>query len=83
MGAKMTEAIDQVLQAALALSDADQRVLLAALEAAVVERRKLPFDESWLAEIKRRSAELDTGTVERIPWAEVKACVRREVGGGG
>jgi putative addiction module component (TIGR02574 family) len=32
-----------------------------------------PLSDEWLAEIKRRSAEYDAGTVEPIPWERIRA----------
>jgi putative addiction module component (TIGR02574 family) len=74
----MSQQVEQLLQAALALSDEDQLQLVAALNAAVDERGLRPFDDSWLAEIQRRSAEYDAGTVKPLPWEEVKERARRE-----
>jgi putative addiction module component (TIGR02574 family) len=79
----MTQTVQQILQSALALPDEEQLQLLAALHAAVDERGLRPFDDTWLAEIQRRSAEFDAGAVKPIPWSEVKEQVRREVTGGG
>jgi putative addiction module component (TIGR02574 family) len=74
----MSQGVEQILEAALALPDDDQLQLVDALLAAVDERGLRPFDDSWLAEIQRRSAEFDAGTVKPIPWAEVKERARRE-----
>jgi putative addiction module component (TIGR02574 family) len=30
-------------------------------------------EESWLAEIERRMAELDSGSVQTIPWEELRS----------
>jgi len=30
-------------------------------------------DEAWRAEVERRSAELDSGAVEAVPWEELRA----------
>ena len=68
----MNQAVEQLLQAALKLPDEDQLQLVSALTAAVEERGLRPFDDTWLEEIRRRSAEFDTGSVKAIPWAEVK-----------
>jgi putative addiction module component (TIGR02574 family) len=73
----MTQAAQQVLQSALSLSGEEQLELLAALLAAVDERGLRPFDDTWLAEIQRRSAEFDAGAVKPIPWSEVKEQVHR------
>jgi len=79
----MNQAVEQLLQAALKLPDEDQLQLVSALLAAVEERGLRPFDDSWLEEIKRRSAEYDAGTVQPIPWAEVRERARRKVPGHG
>ena len=73
----MSQGVQQLLQAALALSDEEQLQLVAALVAAVDERGLRPFDDSWLEEIRRRSAEYDAGGVQPSPWAEVKERARR------
>jgi putative addiction module component (TIGR02574 family) len=70
----MSQGVQELFQAALALTDEEQLQLVAAVD----ERGLRPFDESWLAEIQRRSAEYDAGTVQPIPWAEVKERARRE-----
>jgi putative addiction module component (TIGR02574 family) len=75
----MSRGVEQLLQAALALPDEEQLQLLAALLAAADERGLRPFDDTWLAEIQRRSAEFDAGAVKPIPWSEVKERARREV----
>jgi len=77
----MNQAVEQLLQAALKLPDGDQLQLVSALSAAVEERGLRPFDDSWLEEIRRRSAEFDAGSVKAIPWAEVKERARQRVPG--
>ena len=59
--------------------DDEQVQLLSALLAAADERGLRPFDDDWLAEIQRRSAEFDAGLVTPIPWAEAKEWARQEV----
>ncbi len=75
----MSQGVSQLLQAALALPEEEQLQLVAALLAAVDERGLRPFDDSWLEEIRRRSAEYDSGSVQPIPWAEVKERARQQV----
>ena len=48
-------------------------LLIEALDAEVEEG----VDEAWRAEIERRMAELDSGSVEAIPWEEVRARLYR------
>lgn len=38
----------------------------------VDDRESKPFDDAWLAEIRRRSEEYDAGAVQSISWAVVK-----------
>jgi hypothetical protein len=40
-----------------------------------------PFDDAWLAEIQRRSAQIDAGTATLTPWPEVKRRVRQRLEG--
>jgi putative addiction module component (TIGR02574 family) len=49
------------------------RLLIEALDAEIEEG----VDEAWRAEIERRMAELDAGSVEAIPWEEVRARLYR------
>lgn len=39
-----------------------------------------PLSDEWVAEIERRSAEYDSGTVQPIPWEQVRAEARRRAG---
>ncbi len=49
------------------------RLLIEALDAEIQEG----VDEAWRAEIERRMAELDAGSIETIPWEEVRARLYR------
>jgi putative addiction module component (TIGR02574 family) len=64
--------LDQVLQAALALPEADRAVLIDELSATVAPDAGAALDAEWLAEIRRRSLEFDAGQVRPIPWEDVK-----------
>ena len=39
-----------------------------------------PLSDQWLAEIQRRSAEYDTGSVSTTPWEQVRADALRRAG---
>ena len=39
-----------------------------------------PMTDEWLEEVKRRSAEYDFGTVQTIPWEQIRADALRRVG---
>jgi putative addiction module component (TIGR02574 family) len=73
----MNKSVEQLLQAALKLPDEEQLQLVSALTAAVEERGLRPFDDTWLEEVRRRSAEYDAGGVQPIPWTEVKERARQ------
>ena len=77
----MQQNVDQILEAALSLPDEEQLRLVSALTAAVEERGLRPFDDWWLGEIQRRSAEYDVGDVRAVPWFEVKERARRQGSG--
>jgi len=69
---------EQILQTALALPSDERFQLIEALIAA--DQVVPPFDESWRAVIQQRSEELASGTVQGIPWSEVRQRLRRQVG---
>jgi len=73
---------EQVLTAALDLSDDERLELVEALIVSFQPADVPPFDESWCEVIRRRSAELKSGQVISVPWAEVKRQAREAVGGG-
>jgi putative addiction module component (TIGR02574 family) len=49
------------------------RLLIDALDAGAEEG----VDDAWRVEVERRMAELDSGSVEPIPWEEVRARLYR------
>jgi putative addiction module component (TIGR02574 family) len=79
----MRPAVEQLLETAMNLPEAEQLEFVTALLSAVEERGLRPFDDTWLEEIQRRSAEYDTGAVQPIPWDQVKERARRSVTGHG
>jgi putative addiction module component (TIGR02574 family) len=68
----MSLSLEQILEASLSLPDDERLELAEALVASVEPSGETRFDESLLAEVRRRSAELDAGTVSPIPWSVVK-----------
>ena len=68
------------------LSDASQlplgeRIqLIEALWDTVPNEALPPLSDEWIEEINRRSAEFDAGTVESIPWEQVRADALRRAG---
>lgn len=75
----MTEATEQLLQSALALPEEERLELVDALLAECGDTLTRPFDDAYLAEIQRRSAEIDAGTARLATWPEVKRRVRQRL----
>ena len=68
-------------QSALALPEAERLELVEALPASRDSSNEPPFDPAWLSEIRRRSAEIDAGTVRLDPWPVVRDRVRQRLAG--
>jgi len=77
----MSTTTEDVLTAALSLPDDDRLELAEALIASLRPENRPPFEDAWREVIRRRSAELRSGTVRPIPWAEVKRQGRDLTGG--
>jgi putative addiction module component (TIGR02574 family) len=77
----MTPTAEDVLTAALELADDDRLELVEALIVSFQSADQPPFDDSWREVIRRRSAELSSGRVTPVPWAEVKKRAREAAGG--
>ncbi len=71
----MSPALEQILQSVKALPVDDQRALVDAIQAQWSNGSPKLTEEQW-AEIRRRSAELDAGRMERIPWSVVRQQAR-------
>lgn len=71
---------ESVLSAAAQLSVADRLRLIDELAGSVPDDEPPTLSPEWLAEIERRSAEIDTGTVSTIPWEEVRQRLQKKVG---
>lgn len=67
---------DAVFSAASQLPAADQFRLIDELWTA----KQSPLSEEWLAEIAKRSDELDAGKVKTVPWEVVRANALRRAG---
>lgn len=72
----MNATTTQLLDTALTLNHGDRVELVEALFASLDPPDTVPFDESWRPTIERRTAELRSGEVTPIPWANVKRQAR-------
>ena len=77
----MSTTAEQLLNAALTLPEGDRVQLVEALIVSLQPDDRPPFDDSWREVIQRRSAELRSGQVSPIPWAQAKRQGRENTGG--
>ncbi len=71
---------ESVLSAAAQLSVADRLRLIDELAGSVPDDEPPTLSPEWLAEIERRSAEIDTGAASTVPWEEVRQRLQKKVG---
>jgi len=64
--------IQSILSSANELSVGERLALIDALWETVPPAALPPLTAEWRAEIQRRSAELDAGTVSTTPWSNVR-----------
>ncbi len=69
-----------VLSAANQLPIVEKVQLIEALWNTVPEENLPPLSDEWLAEIRRRSDEFDSGQVATVPWETVRAEAMRRIG---
>ena len=68
----MSTIVEELLRQALNLNDKDRASLASALIDSLYGEAEPGADEAWEAVIKRRVEELETGTVETVPWSAVR-----------
>jgi putative addiction module component (TIGR02574 family) len=71
---------DKLFQEALQLDEAERAALAGMLIDSIDNDVEEGVEAAWIAEIERRVAELDAGTVETIPWEVVRDDLRRKLG---
>ena len=73
----MSAEFEQIFEAAMRLPETDRVQLVDALISTLEPADAAPLDDALLAEIERRSGEIDSGSVQLVPWNEVKENARR------
>ena len=71
---------DKLFQEALQLDEAERAALAGMLIDSIDNDVEEGVEAAWVAEIERRVAELDAGTVETVPWEVVRDDLRRKLG---
>ena len=80
----MSEKVNELVKAVLELSREDQADFLDTYQIARSRAENgFPFDESWLEEIDRRTAEWERGEVQSLPGDEVEQRLRKRISEGG
>ena len=72
----MSLTTERILTSALALPEPERLELAEALLAASEPPAPEPTGDAWLAELHRRSAQIDAGEAVLTPWPGVKRPVR-------
>jgi putative addiction module component (TIGR02574 family) len=76
----MTQTAEQLLEAAMALPEAERMELAAVLWESVEEGRGPLLSPEWRAEIARRIHEIDSGEVQTLTEEEVNARLNEKYG---
>lgn len=81
----MSEAAQAVLNQAMKLSVEERERLADQLmssieEAPLTEAEAEALDAEWAPEIRRRIAELESGSAKLVPWADVRAELQALIG---
>jgi putative addiction module component (TIGR02574 family) len=71
---------ESLLADACRLPLADRIQLVEAIWDTVPANSLPPLSDEWREEINRRSAELEAGSVQTVPWEEIRADALRRVG---
>ena len=74
----MAASKDDIFRKALALPESERADLIGALIDSLDSEVEVGVEEAWRAEIERRAAELDAGTVQSIPWEVVRQRLARD-----
>jgi putative addiction module component (TIGR02574 family) len=70
-----------LLEQALQLPEHDRAKLAARLLESLDDHVQSEVDEAWAAEIERRCAAVDAGTLATSDWKDVRARIEREIFG--
>ena len=68
---------DELFKEALELEQHDRAELAKLLMDGLDPTTEQDVEEAWMREIARRTAELDSGTAQTVPWDTVRARLRR------
>jgi len=73
----MARSARELFDEAMRLDPQERGMLLRLLIDSLDDEIEGGVEDAWRAEVERRMAELDSGSVEAIPWEEVRARLYR------
>jgi len=73
----MAKSARQLFEEAMKLDPEERATLMRLLIESVDAEAEDGVEDAWRVEIERRMAELDSGTVQTIPWEELRAQLYR------
>ena len=73
----MAKSARELFEEAMKLDPEERATLMRLLIESVDAEAKDGVEDGWRVEIERRMAELDSGTVQTIPWEELRARLYR------
>lgn len=68
----MSETTEQLLKKVLSLGEKDRALLAGALIESLHGEADSNVEDAWESEIHKRVSELESDTVESVPWSEVR-----------
>jgi len=75
----MSPTVQQVQEQALKLTEAERAKLASVLLESLPESMEFAYDPEYLAEIRRRIDDVESGRVKTIPWATVQREIREKL----
>jgi putative addiction module component (TIGR02574 family) len=69
----MARSARELFEEAMRLDPKERAILMRLLIDTLDAESEQGVEEAWRVEIERRIAELDSGTVEAVPWEELRA----------
>jgi putative addiction module component (TIGR02574 family) len=63
---------DSILAAVLRLPEHERMRLIDAIRASMSQDAYSPFSDEWISEIRRRVADLDSGSAETVSWSQIR-----------
>ncbi len=69
----MARSARELFEEAMRLTPEERAALTGLLIESLEPESEEGVEQAWMAEVERRMAELDSGTVQTIPWDELRA----------